>query len=73
MRQRGFQSRLKSASNTLSIARENFDAAASRIQDVDIASESAESVRNQILQQAASAVLGQANLQPRIALKLLGM
>jgi len=66
------QSRLGSAINTLSVARENFQAARSRIIDADIASESAELVRRTILQQAAAAVLSQANQEPLLALKLLG-
>ena len=66
------QSRLAVALNTLTSARENFAAAESRIMDADIAEESAALVRTQILQQAGAAVLGQANLQPTLALRLLG-
>ena len=65
------ESRLKVAINNLSVARENFAAAESRIRDVDVASEAAELVRLGILQQAASSVLAQANQQPSIALTLL--
>ncbi|MBT6842287.1 MAG: flagellin FliC, partial [Candidatus Melainabacteria bacterium] len=43
----------------------------SRIQDVDVASESSNLVRNQILQQTAGAMLAQANNSPQIALSLL--
>ena len=67
-----FQSRLDVASNVLQVSTENFRAAESRIRDADIAKEAAELVRTQILQQAASAVLAQANQQPALALQLLG-
>lgn len=66
------ESRLKVAINNLSVARENFAAAESRIRDVDVASEAAELTRLNILQQAASSVLAQANQQPSLALSLLG-
>jgi flagellin len=56
----------------LSIAIENFSASESRIRNVDVAKESAEMTKNQILQQAAATVLGQANQNPQMALKLLG-
>jgi flagellin len=65
------ESRLNASINNLQIARENFKAAESRIRDVDVASEAAELTRLNILQQAASAVLAQANQQPSIALSLL--
>lgn len=66
------ESRLNIAINNLSIARENFAAAESRIRDVDIAEETANLVRLQIIQQAATAILAQANQQPSVALRLLG-
>lgn len=66
-----FQSRLQSALNTLSATSENYAAAESRIKDADIAFESSQLTRLNILQQAASAVLGQANQQPALALQLL--
>lgn len=66
-----FQSRVASAVNTLSSARENYLAAESRITDADMAHESAALVRTQILQKVSSAVLAQANQQPGIALRLL--
>jgi flagellin-like hook-associated protein FlgL len=47
-------------------------AAEGRIMDADVAADSANLTRNNILQQAASAVLAQANQQPALALKLLG-
>jgi flagellin len=65
------ESRLNTAITTLQVARENFSAAESRIRDVDVASEAAELTRLNILQQAATAVLAQANQQPQLALQLL--
>ena len=65
------QSRLQVAINTLSVARENYASAESRIRDVDVASEAAELTRLNILQQAGAAVLAQANQQPALALSLL--
>ena len=65
------QSRLEVAINNLSVARENFASAESRIRDVDVASEAAELTRLGILQQAGAAILGQANQQPGLALSLL--
>jgi flagellin len=74
-RQRGTlgsaESRLNVAITNLQVARENFSAAESRIRDVDVASEAAELTRLNILQQAAAAVLAQANQQPQLALQLL--
>jgi flagellin len=65
------ESRLNSAISNLLVARENFMAAESRIRDVDVAFEAAELTRLNILQQAASSVLAQANQQPSLALSLL--
>ncbi|RME58826.1 MAG: flagellin FliC [Candidatus Dadabacteria bacterium] len=65
------ESRLRVAINNLSVARENFAAAESRIRDADIAFEAAELTRLTILQQAGAAVLAQANQQPSLALNLL--
>lgn len=65
------ESRLNVAINNLLVARENFQSAESRIRDVDVASEAAELTRVNILQQAASSVLAQANQQPNLALTLL--
>jgi len=64
--------RLSSAAQNLSIAIENFSASESRIRNVDVAKESANMTKNQILQQAAATVLSQANQAPQLALKLLG-
>ena len=66
------QNRLNSTINNLNIAHENLSAANSRIRDADIASETANLTRNQILMQAGVSVLGQANTAQQIALKLLG-
>ena len=65
------ESRLSIAIDYLTVARENFVAAESRIRDADIAQEVAEMVKLQVLQQADAAVLAQANLQPSIAYSLL--
>lgn len=64
-------SRLETTLAALGARRDNYLEAASRITDADVASESAELMRRQILQQAAGAVLGQANQAPQIALLLL--
>ncbi len=66
------QSRLSAAFSNLVSGRDNFNAASSRIKDADVAEESAQLVRKQILQQAGAAILSQANAQPQIALQLLG-
>jgi len=65
------ESRLSVAINNLSVARENFASAESRIRDVDVANEAAELTRLNILQQAGSSILAQANQQPQLALSLL--
>lgn len=65
------QNRLESAISNLNISRENFSAAESRIRNVDVAKESAEMTRNQILQQASVSILSQANQMPALALSLL--
>jgi flagellin len=66
------ESRLSVTISNLQVARENFQAAESRIRDVDVASEAAELTRLNILQQAGAAVLAQANQQPQLALQLIG-
>ncbi|MAG56846.1 MAG: flagellin FliC [Planctomycetes bacterium] len=65
------QNRLSSTVNATSIRLENLAAANSRIIDVDVARETAELTKNQILQQAALSILVQANGQPTSALSLL--
>ncbi|PWU19772.1 MAG: flagellin FliC [Bdellovibrio sp.] len=66
------QNRLVSTSQNLLVADENFSAANSRIRDADIAAETSEFTRNNILTQAGVSVLGQANNIQQVALKLLG-
>ncbi len=65
------QNRFVSAISSLSVASENLSAARSRIQDADVAQETAELTRTQILIQAGVAVLAQANQLPSVALSLL--
>ena len=65
------QTRVSVAISNLQTTRENFAAAEARIKDADMAQESAELTRTQILQQAAASVLTQANLTPQLALRLL--
>lgn len=66
------QNRLQSTSNNLLIYDENMSAANSRIRDTDVAAESSEMTRNNILIQAGVSTLAQANQLPQLALKLLG-
>jgi len=66
------QNRLTSAISSLQVASENLSAARSRIRDADMAQETAELTRTQILTQAGVAVLTQANQLPSVALALLG-
>jgi len=66
------QNRLENTVTNLSIQRENLMASESRISDADIAWEMTNFVRNQVLTQAAVAMLGQANSLPQMALRLLG-
>jgi flagellin len=65
------QNRLQSTINNLQVAIENTSAAESRIRDVDVASETAALTRAQILSQAGTAILSQANQTPQSALSLL--
>ena len=67
-----YQNRLEHTINNLDTAAENLDAANSRIRDVDMALEMANFTRHQILQQAGTAMLAQANVTPQAILKLLG-
>ena len=69
--QGAFQSRLNVVNANLQSLRENYDGAYSRIMDVDVAQESSELIRKNIVQQAAASVLGQANQLPQLALQLL--
>jgi flagellin len=65
------QNRLQVSISNLGSAAENMSAANSRIRDVDVAQETAEMTRNNILMQAGVSVLAQANQAPQVALKLL--
>lgn len=65
------QNRLFTTINTLSSAHENLSAANSRIRDTDVAAESANFTRSQILMQAGISVLSQANSLPQMALNLI--
>jgi flagellin len=66
------QNRLENTIANLQIQAENLQAAESRISDVDVATEMTEFVRNQVLSQAAVAMLAQANSLPQMALQLIG-
>ena len=65
------ENRLSSTIRNISISVENLSAARSRIKDVDVAEETAELTRNNILMQAGTSVLSQANSVPKMALQLL--
>jgi flagellin len=66
------QNRLEHTINNLSVAAENLTAAESRIRDVDMAQEMMEFTKNQILIQAGTAMLANANVRPQSVLQLLG-
>lgn len=66
-----YQNRLEHTINNLGTASENLSAAESRIRDVDMAKEMMNFTRNQIVSQAAAAMLAQANAQPQLVLQLL--
>lgn len=66
--QNRFQSTIRNQSNIA----ENLSGARSRIQDADFAAETAALTRSQILQQASTSILSQANQRPQVALSLLG-
>jgi flagellin len=65
------QNRLQSTIANLQVAIENTSAAESRIRDVDVAAETAALTRAQVLSQAGTAILSQANQNPQTALSLL--
>ena len=65
------QNRFTATISSLQTSVENLSAARSRIQDTDFASETANMTRNQILQQAGTAMLAQANQMPQSVLSLL--
>ncbi|NKX20203.1 flagellin FliC [Alteromonadaceae bacterium A_SAG2] len=66
------QNRFQSTIRNLSNISENVSAARSQIKDTDFATETANLTRNQIIQQASTTVLSQANQRPQAALSLLG-
>ena len=66
------QNRLEHTIKNLDNTSENLQAAESRIRDVDMAKEMMEFTKNNILQQASTAMLAQANMAPQSVLQLLG-
>ena len=66
------QNRFEATARNLAVTVENLSAANSRIRDVDVAQETAELTRNQILSQVGASILSQANQSPQLALTLLG-
>lgn len=64
--------RLQVAGSFTQVQADQAEAAADRILSADIAAETAEMVKRRIMQQAATAILAQANSQPKIALELIG-
>ena len=66
------QNRLMSTINNINIYKENLASANSRIRDTDMASETSELTKQNILTSATVSVLSQANQTPQLALKLLG-
>ncbi len=67
----GVQNRFSSAITSLQTSSENISASRSRVKDADFANESAALARANVLQQAGTAMLAQANQQPQQALQLL--
>lgn len=65
------QNRLQSTINNLAVSIENISAANSRIRDTDVAAESAELTKNNVLMQAGTSVLAQANQTTNAAVQLL--
>lgn len=66
------QNRFQSTIRNLANVSENLSSARSQIKDTDFAKETANLTRNQIIQQASTTVLAQANQRPQSALSLLG-
>lgn len=66
------QNRLEHTISNLGTSAENLQAAESRIRDLDMAAEMMDFTKNNILQQAATAMLAQANMAPQSVLQLLG-
>ena len=65
------QNRLEHTTAAISVASENLNASMSRIRDLDVASEMVAFTKTQILQQAGTAILAQANSAPQNILTLL--
>lgn len=65
------QNALEHTVNSLGVASENFSASESRIRDLDVAAEMVNFTKSQILQQAGTAILAQANQAPNSILALL--
>ena len=65
------QNSLESKAEYINVAKENAMSSRSRIKDVDVAKESSEMIKNQILQQSSAAMLSSANQTPQLALNLL--
>ena len=66
-----YQARLNYTSDQLTVSKQNLTAATSQIEDVDIANESTEFAKQNILMQSGTAMLAQANQLPQSVLKLL--
>lgn len=66
------QNRLQITVSNLASYKENLSSANSQIRDIDVASETADMARNNILMQAGVSVLAQANQMPQVALNLIG-
>jgi flagellin len=67
-----YQNRFEMAANGVAIAAENFQASESRIRDANVATEMVSYTKNQIVSQAGTAMLAQANVRTQSALQLLG-
>ena len=66
-----YQNRLESTMNSLDVSEENMTAAYSRLMDVDMAEEMTQYTTNQVLTQAGTSMLAQANERPSQVLQLL--
>jgi flagellin len=66
-----YQNRFEMAAKGIGIASENLQAAESRIRDSDMAQEMVSFTKNQILSQAGTAMIAQANTQPQSVLRLM--
>ena len=67
-----YQNRMEMAVQGIMVGYENMQAAESRIRDTDMAEQMSDFVKNQILMQSSTAMLGQANMKPQAVLSLLG-